>query len=142
MMIRLLNDISRQSDFKEIAYNIEMLLEYYWQTGLWEDGEIMCNESIRRLRSVDYYEDDIVRDCLTLEIKMMEICSKFLSLLNRNENVEMNESDEKFSKELSEKSVCMGLTKLYKEAMETTYIMEDTKTRNLNNLRIYMMIHT
>ena len=112
-IVRLISNVSRTSDFKEIAYNIEMLLEYYWMVGLWEDGVIMCNDILKKLKTVNYYEDDVVYDCLTLEIKIVEICSKFFEILNGNKNIEMNEVDERFSEDLEEKSVCMGLTKLY-----------------------------
>ena len=127
-IVQLLSNVSRTSDFKGIAYNIEMLLEYYWMVGLWKDGVIMCNDILKKLKTINYYEDDVVHDCLTLEIKIVEICSKFFELLNGNKNIEMNEADERFSENLEEKSVCMGLTKLYvrvKLIMKNEFAIEE-----------------
>ena len=89
----------------------------------------MCNDILKKIRSVDYYEDDVVHDCLSLQIKIVEICSKFLAYLNRNEVVEMSESEKIFSEELYGKSVCVGLTKLFRRAMDITIIKNDNGNR-------------
>ena len=94
-----LQNLSRNSNFNDIAFHVELLMEYAWQTQQWDLGSKMCNELIDMFSSYDDYDDLVVKQSLEHQIKVVDRCKDFFLYINgeeykdeENPKLNMNES--------------------------------------------------
>ena len=73
-----LNSISSNSDFSRLSLNIELYLEYYWQTMQWEKGEKACNILIEIIDDLESDCDSTIRKALVEEIEKLKKCQALL----------------------------------------------------------------
>ncbi len=78
----LVYNFSRNCDFQEVSFHVEMILEFFWQTGRWDEGETCCKELLKILGSIDCLGDKIVENSLRNEMERINVCHKFFMFLN------------------------------------------------------------
>ncbi len=85
-----LGKISRNSDFSNIEFHIELLMEYAWRINDWIDGCRICDELIKIFKENDC-SDIIVRQSIDLEIKRIHCCKLFFSYLESGVFIEKDQ---------------------------------------------------
>ena len=81
-LIDCLKNISRSSDFRCISFHVEMLLERFWQTRRWDEGEKYCLELVGIIGSTNYFGDTIIEKSIQNEIDRIKECKRFFMFLN------------------------------------------------------------
>ena len=82
-----LDKISRNSDFGNIEFHIELLMEYAWRTNEWNEGCKLCDELIELFKENEC-TDIIVRQSMKLEMKRVHSCKLFFSYLRNGVLIE------------------------------------------------------
>lgn len=86
-----IKNLSVNSDFEEFAYDIEMLLEFAYQTMQWRLGERYCRLLIRYLQSVANV-DTVIKHSINKQIEVLEMCKVFMAFIS-GKNVVLGEVD-------------------------------------------------
>ena len=89
-IIKLIKDFSTDKDFVDVAYNIELLLEFAWQTRDWKVGKSYCQLLINLLNEkigdCTYIQTESIKD----EILVVENCKRVFSLLANEKDEAIN----------------------------------------------------
>lgn len=76
------NSISRNSNFRDFSFDVEMLLEFNWQTKKYGEGMALCDSFIDLLNPLLQNGDMVIKNILEKEIEMIKDCKMFFSLIN------------------------------------------------------------
>ncbi len=80
-----LKSLSRNSDFKGLTNDINVLVEFYWWTKCWGEGEIFCGKLIELLINSTCHEDKIIEEILRNEIETIKNYKDFFGWLTGKE---------------------------------------------------------
>ena len=80
-----LSNMTRQSDFDELSFNIELTMEYIWQTEQWDSVDTICNSLLKTLNSSDLLSDGLIKQCIDDEIRKIEECRSFFAFISGKE---------------------------------------------------------
>ncbi len=113
-----LNNVSRKSNFLDLSFDIELWLEYFWQTKRWGEGQKRCQELLEELhRTANLCRDDVVSSVINDEIKRVKKCKTFLAFMN-GEQIDVKFDNERFFG-LGHLSLYDGATALYDGRVDT-----------------------
>lgn len=80
-----MKSLSRNSDFKGLTNDINVLVEFYWWTKCWGEGEIFCGKLIELLINSTCHEDKIIEEVLRNEIETIKNYKDFFGWLTGKE---------------------------------------------------------
>ncbi|MCR4788909.1 MAG: ATP-binding protein [Lachnospiraceae bacterium] len=76
-----LNDLSRNTDFTDIAFNVELVMEYMWQTGQWERADEICDSLTKILVIRDGSTDSVIKKSIQLELDKIARCKELTKMM-------------------------------------------------------------
>lgn len=89
----ILKDLSRNSNFTELSYHVELLLEYAWQSGQWDEGIEKSNSLLKTFSELNDCLDTIVRQSVDSQCEIIEVCKLYFKLLKGEEVVYVKRKD-------------------------------------------------
>ena len=115
-----LNVISRRSNFFNLSFDIELWLEYFWQSKKWETGQKCCQELIEKLQeTANCTHDSSIRKILSDEMEKVRICKTFFAFMNGEQVVV--QTDREFFLGFGGTSLYDGATTLHNGSLETEF---------------------
>ena len=81
-MEKILDDLSRDSDYHVLSFHIEMMMEYPWHTCNWKDGIALCDELTATINSKDFYNDAVMKTSLEKELHKIDLCKNYFLFIN------------------------------------------------------------
>lgn len=115
-----LNVISRRSNFFNLSFDIELWLEYFWQSKKWETGQKCCQELIEKLeKTANCTHDSSVREILSDEMEKVRICKTFFAFMNGEQVVVQTDRESFYG--FGGTSLYDGATTLHNGRLETEF---------------------
>lgn len=84
--------LSRNSNFTDIAFHVELLLEYGWQSGKYDKGIEICNKLTKLFESVNRYTDPVVKQSIEKQLDIIKSCCSFFEFLKDEKVMEIGKS--------------------------------------------------
>lgn len=88
-----LHMLSRNSDFNNIAFHIELLMESAWQVQDWSAGTDMSSNLISIFETHENYDDLVVKQSLDRQVKILRQCQQFFLFLSNDNYSNIEKSD-------------------------------------------------
>ena len=87
---KIVKELTTDEDFVDLAYNIELVLEFAWQTREWKEGYSYCRLFINLLNEKVSTCTYLLAESLKEEILIIENCKRFFSLLANEKDEALN----------------------------------------------------